>query len=212
MLMGPSATSRAELCFPVVPGLSVPLPGLLPSHTHTVAVVTPTRATHAPGCMGPVFLTLKGTGFGGKQTSPQLYKVKCLPVEFIQITDVSPGVRAAAQATVRHRCQLWGGARRRAEGMARRPAPAPRALRAGLQVAPLPVQLPVAAFLLTAHVTSGPPAERGLCSVAAPRLLDLTVLTLVPDDPDIAAQKPHETVLAVGSCASPAQTGRNLQP
>lgn len=78
----------------------------------------------------------------------------------------------------------------------------------GPQVAPLSLQPPVAAFLLTA-------GSRGLGSsrrtrallCAAPRLLDLTDLTSAPDDPDIAAQKPHETTLAVGSCASPAQTG-----
>lgn len=71
--------------------------------------------------------------------------------------------------------------------------PGPRST--GLQVAPLSVQVqrPVAAFPLTA------PAKRELRSAAAPRLLDLTDLTLVPDDPDIAAQKPHETVLAVGA-------------
>lgn len=73
-LMGPSATPTAQLCFPAVRRLPVPLPGLLPSHMHTVAVITPNRATRAPGCVGPMFLTLRTPGFGKNKPVPSSTK------------------------------------------------------------------------------------------------------------------------------------------
>lgn len=97
-----------------------------------------------------------------------------MPVEFIQNTDVSPGVRSAAQATVT--CAVRGA-----------PAPPAPAWRSHLA--------PSRGLLLPPPRGScelwGPPSKSELRSAAAPWLLDLTDLTFVADDPDTSRLGSH---------------------